>query len=72
MATKTKTILGSPALTGEYNYSFVYDCGNTRYFKTNDYSIPLDRALDEIRELLLGVDEVNGAVIKIELKAVSI
>lgn len=52
-----------------YNYVFRYTVKgakpefNQTYTKRNDYSIPMERVMDEIRELYRGVDELHNASI---------
>lgn len=59
--------------TGEYNYRFVYvTTSGERYTKTNNYSISLERALEELNELRNGADEINATIIEVKLIAVSI
>ena len=59
--------------TGEYNYKFAYiTTSGEKYTKTNKYSIPLERAIEELNELRWAADEINATIIEVKLIAVSI
>ena len=53
-----------------YNYSIRvnYD-GKTRYY-TNNVSIPFNRLQEELKELYLGIDELNGIIENIKIMEV--
>ena len=56
-----------------YNYKITYLTDGLTPGKktiTNSYSIPLERALDDIREALTDIEEINATVIDIKLMSV--
>lgn len=57
-----------------YNYRFVYltPYNNKKYIKTNDNSIPLERAWQEVHELYNGADEINATILEVKIIKVSV